>query len=231
MKTTIHKASSRGHINYGWLDSHHTFSFADYYNPERIHFGKLRVLNDDIVAPGKGFGKHPHDNMEIISIPVKGSLMHEDSMGHRQIISEDEVQVMSAGTGIIHSEINASNNEAVNFLQIWILPDKKNIKPVYDQKYFDRENAKNKWQILIDNENDSLKINQKATISRLYLQRGNAISYKTKDNNSKCYLFVIDGEFAINDNIISKRDGIGIENCSEFKLNALEDSYLINIEL
>lgn len=143
MKTTLHKSDTRGHSNHGWLDSHHTFSFANYYNPERMHFGNLRVLNDDVVAPGMGFGKHPHDNMEIISIPLKGSLSHEDSMGIKETIKENEVQVMSAGTGIFHSEFNNSKNESVNFLQLWIIPEKKNIKPTYNQHAFDINEAQN----------------------------------------------------------------------------------------
>lgn len=143
MKTTIHKAKTRGHANHGWLNSYHTFSFANYYDPDRVHFGNLRVLNDDVVAPGMGFGKHPHDNMEIISIPLKGSLAHEDSMGQKEIIKENEVQVMSAGTGIFHSEFNASQSETVNFLQLWILPEKKNIKPTYSQFAFNISDAQN----------------------------------------------------------------------------------------
>src|SRR5210317_2249605 len=136
MRKTIYKADERGFANHGWLKTHHMFSFANYYDIERMGFGVLRVLNDDIVDPGTGFGKHPHDNMEIISIPLKGALMHEDSMNHKQVIGENEVQVMSAGTGLYHSEYNASQTEPVNFLHLWIYPDRKNVKPVYDQKYF-----------------------------------------------------------------------------------------------
>src|SRR2546430_9955914 len=134
MKSFIHKAATRGHANHGWLDSWHSFSFAGYYNPERIHFGTLRVLNDDSVAAGGGFGRHPHDNMEIISIPLSGDLEHQDSTGKHEVIKQGDVQIMSAGTGIQHSEKNHNADQAVNFLQIWVLPKEKNIKPRYDQK-------------------------------------------------------------------------------------------------
>ncbi|MFA9392921.1 MAG: pirin family protein [Prolixibacteraceae bacterium] len=231
MKTTLHQAATRGHANHGWLDSHHTFSFANYYDPERVHFGTLRVLNDDIVAPGKGFGKHPHDNMEIISIPLKGSLMHEDSMGHRQVIGEDEVQVMSAGTGIFHSEYNASIDEAVNFLQLWILPEKKNIQPIYKQLKFDKADAHNQWQILVDEENGPLKLNQKASISRVFLDQGEQLKYKMKNTQRKSYVFVLAGSVQLENIQLSERDGLGIEDCKEFNMNALKDSYLINIEV
>lgn len=231
MKTTIHKAESRGHANHGWLDTHHTFSFASYYNPERVHFGQLRVLNDDVVSPGMGFGKHPHDNMEIISIPLKGSLMHQDSMGHKQVITENEVQVMSAGTGIFHSEFNASKIEPVNFIQIWILPDQKNILPVYDQKAFNPNDALNQWQTLVDRENGPLKLNQDATLSRVFLSEGETITYTLKNTDRKAYLFVVEGDVNVEDAQLSKRDGMGLEETNDFTILANKDSYLINIEV
>lgn len=231
MKTSIHKANTRGHANHGWLDTHHTFSFASYYNPERMHFGKLRVLNDDVVAPGTGFGKHPHDNMEIISIPLQGSLMHEDSMGHKQVIGENEVQVMSAGTGIFHSEFNASNSDPVNLIQIWIFPDLKNIQPVYDQKAFNPNNAQNQWQTLVDRENGPLKLNQDATLSRVFLSEGETITYTLKNTDRKAYLFVVEGDVNVADAQLSKRDGIGLEEISDFTIRANKNSYLINIEV
>ncbi len=129
MKTVLHKASSRGHANHGWLDSHHTFSFANYYNPERMHFGVLRVLNDDVVAAGRGFGTHPHDNMEIISIPLEGDLEHKDSMNNKAVIKQGDVQVMSAGTGVFHSEYNKNADQEVRFLQIWVFPNKRDVEP------------------------------------------------------------------------------------------------------
>lgn len=231
MKTTLHKAETRGYANHGWLDTHHTFSFANYYNPERVHFGNLRVLNDDIVAPGMGFGKHPHDNMEIISIPIKGSLMHEDSMGHRQVIGDDEVQVMSAGTGIFHSEYNASSEAAVNFLQIWIFPEKKNIQPVYNQQKFDKAGAANQWQILVDVENGPLKLNQNATISRTFLSNGETLEYHQKSSERKSYVFVISGAVEVAGIQLSERDGLGLEETDRFQVKATTDSFIINIEV
>lgn len=231
MKTTIHKAESRGHANHGWLDSNHTFSFANYYNPDRVQFGNLRVLNDDVVAPGKGFGKHPHDNMEIISIPLTGKLMHEDSMGHKQEIGENEVQVMSAGTGIFHSEYNASDSNPVNFLQLWIYPEKKNIKPVYDQKYFEPTAAQHQWQVLVDGKNGPLKVNQKTTISRIMLSPGEEINYQHNKHAVGSYLFVVEGNIELDGITLNKRDGIGIEDTNEFHIKALDNSFLINIEV
>ena len=231
MKTTLHKAETRGHANHGWLDTHHTFSFANYYNPERVSFGKLRVLNDDIVAPAMGFGKHPHDNMEIISIPIKGSLMHEDSMGHRQTIGEDEVQVMSAGSGIFHSEYNASKNESVNFLQIWIFPEKKNVKPIYNQQKFDKTGAENQWQILVDEENGTLKLNQQATISRAFIDAGKTLAYKMKSPERKSYVFVIGGSIEIEGITLNERDGLGLEDLNSFEVKATTNSFVLNIEI
>ena len=155
MKTVFHSADSRGHANHGWLDSHHTFSFANYYNPERLHFGALRVLNDDIVAPGRGFGKHPHDNMEIISIPLSGDLEHQDSMGNTTVIKQGDVQVMSAGTGVFHSEYNKNADKEVRFLQIWMFPREKGVKPRYDQITMNGQMKPNQFnQILSPNPKD-----------------------------------------------------------------------------
>lgn len=227
----VHKAMTRGYANHGWLESHHTFSFANYYDPERVRFGNLRVLNDDIIQPAMGFGKHPHDNMEIISIPIFGSLLHEDSMGHRQIIGENEVQVMSAGSGIFHSEYNASKEKAANFLQIWILPDRKNIKPIYNQLLFDPSKANNKWQVLVDNEDGPLKINQNAVISRVFLEEGKEISYRLREKSDRSYLFVIGGTIEVDGEEFNERDGIGLKQMNEFKLKALGKSIVLNIEL
>src|SRR3954469_25515365 len=145
MKSILHKANTRGHANHGWLDSWHTFSFASYYNPQRTHFGALRVLNDDTVAAGMGFGRHPHDNMEIISIPLEGDLEHGDNMGNTTVIKQGDVQIMSAGTGVVHSEKNRNMDRQVKFLQIWVFPNQKNVKPRYDQKSFSQEEKHNKF--------------------------------------------------------------------------------------
>ena len=174
MKHIIHKAESRGYANHGWLKSYHTFSFAGYHNPERVHFGMLRVLNDDFVDAGMGFGKHPHDNMEIISIPLSGALHHQDSTGRDKIIQTGDVQIMSAGTGIFHSEVNASQVEPVTFLQLWIFPKVNNIEPRYDQKEFNVADRTNQFQVVVSptQENDSLFINQDAWLSLIELEEG-----------------------------------------------------------
>jgi quercetin 2,3-dioxygenase len=231
MKTTLHKANTRGHANHGWLDTYHTFSFANYYNPERVHFGNLRVLNDDVIAPGKGFGKHPHDNMEIVTIPLKGKLMHEDSMGHKQVIGTNEVQVMSAGTGIFHSEFNASETDPVNIIQLWIFTQQKNIKPDYGQIEFDDASAVNNWQVLVHNQNGPLKISQHASISRIFLGEGKEIGYDLREDSYGSYLFLVEGEVEAANQKLNSRDGLGIEQTDKFTIKANKDSFLINIEV
>ncbi|HNW49959.1 MAG TPA: pirin family protein [Prolixibacteraceae bacterium] len=231
MITVVHKANTRGHANHGWLDTHHTFSFANYWDPERVHFGNLRVLNDDIIAAGTGFGKHPHDNMEIITVPITGKVLHQDSMGHTQTIGVNEVQVMSAGTGIFHSEYNASETDDLSLLQIWILPEKRNIKPVYNQLLFDSEMAQNRWQILVDDENGPLKINQHAVISRIFLDKGKEVSYSLKRGSERSYLFVIEGSVEMDGVKFDARDGVGLEETNEFKMKALTKALVLNIEL
>lgn len=235
MKKIIHKADNRGHSHYDWLDSKHNFSFADYFNPNSIRFGALRVVNDDIVEAGTGFGKHPHDNMEIISIPLKGALKHKDSMNHEEIIKENEVQVMSAGTGLFHSEYNASQTERVNFLQLWIYPDKKNVEPVYSQKYFKPEDAENKWQFLVSNTNDlipgSLGIHQSAKISRALLQKNVELKYTFRQTKSGSFLFIVHGEVEIDGETLKDRDAIGISEATEIKIKANKASYVLNVEV
>ncbi len=235
MKKIIHRANSRGQSKYDWLDSKHSFSFAEYSDTERVHFGALRVLNDDIIQAKAGFGKHPHDNMEIITIPIDGALKHADSMGHEQIISVNEVQVMSAGTGIYHSEYNASNTNASNFLQLWIFPNRKNIKPTYDQKKFDTEKAKNSWQILvssIDNKkDDSLTIHQNAIISRVFLAQNFEIAYQADSTSYGCFLFVISGEIEIDGEKYFERDAIGLSDIINFTIKANKESHILNIEV
>jgi quercetin 2,3-dioxygenase len=225
MKTVIHKAETRGHANHGWLNSYHTFSFAGYHDPSRVHFGMLRVLNDDIVQGGRGFGQHPHDNMEIISIPLKGSLEHGDNTGGHGIIKSGEVQIMSAGSGIAHSEKNASPTEAVNFLQIWVFPKEKNITPRYDQKLFSAEDRVNKFQTVVapeKNEN-SLWINQDAWFSLGNLQTGSTTEYTLNKNTSGVYAFVIEGDVTINGEKLNKRDGLGVWDTD--KLSIVADSH------
>jgi redox-sensitive bicupin YhaK (pirin superfamily) len=235
MTKIVHKANSRGQSKYEWLDSKHNFSFANYSNSERINFGALRVLNDDIIEASSGFGKHPHDNMEIITIPIDGALKHSDSMGHEQIIGENEVQVMSAGTGIIHSEYNASDTKAANFLQLWIFPNKKNVKPVYNQKSFDTKKAYNAWQILVtglDNKsNNGLTINQNATISRAFLSKDYEIDYSLDPSSFGSFLFIVSGEIEIDGERYYERDAIGLSDIKSFSIKAIKESFILNIEV
>jgi quercetin 2,3-dioxygenase len=230
MKTELYKSNTRGHANYGWLDTNYSFSFADYYNSERVHFGNLRVLNDDIIDADNGFGRHPHDNMEIITVPIYGQLTHKDSMGHEQVIGVNEVQVMSAGTGLFHSEYNNSD-EAANILQIWIFPKQKNIKPTYDQAWFDPKEAAGKWQFLINNEASPLKINQDARISRIKLEKDAETKYTLLPGSHGTFLFVIEGSVTVNGIKLDKRDALEISETKEFKVIGNEDSYLLNIEV
>ena len=178
----LHKADTRGNANHGWLQSRHTFSFANYYNPERMNFGALRVLNDDSVAAGMGFGTHPHDNMEIISIPLEGDLEHKDSMGNISVIKHGDIQVMSAGTGIFHSEYNKNKDRLVKFLQIWVFPDKKNVTPRYDQITLDLADRHNKLQQILspDAEDTGVWIHQKAWFHLGKFEKGISTEYKIK---------------------------------------------------
>jgi redox-sensitive bicupin YhaK (pirin superfamily) len=227
-----HSAESRGLANHGWLISRHTFSFANYYNPDRVHFGALRVLNDDIVKPGMGFGTHPHDNMEIISIPISGSLAHKDNTGNEKEIKTGEVQIMSAGSGIQHSEYNYSKTEDVNFLQIWILPKEKNISPRYDQKDFSGDLKSNKMVTVVSPSKDgSLWINQDAELSLGKLSAGTSLKHKLQLKGNGIYAFVIDGTVKINDTALSNRDAVGFFEINEINIDAEEASNLLLIEI
>lgn len=233
MKKTIYKSESRGHADHGWLNAHHSFSFANYYNPERIRFGLLRVLNDDIVQPGMGFGTHPHDNMEIITIPLKGELAHKDSTGNKEVIKPNEVQIMSAGSGLTHSEFNNSQTEIVNLLQIWIFPKEKNIKPRYEQKLFDPEKRKNIFQTVVspESKNGSLWINQNAYLSLGNIDKGNSVNYKINLKGNGLYIFVIEGEIEIDNERLSKRDAAGLEEIDNVEFKANENSEVLLIEV
>ncbi len=233
MKTTVHKADSRGHADHGWLNSYHTFSFANYHNPERVRFGLLRVLNDDIVQPGEGFGTHPHDNMEIISIPLKGALAHKDSTGSEHVINTGDVQIMSAGSGLYHSEYNASKKDEVNFLQIWIFPKERDIEPRYDQKTYNAEERKNKFQLVVSPEKtgDALWINQDAYFSLVNLDKGKNVKYEIKQKDYGVYIFVLEGSVTAAGENLSKRDGLGIEDVNNVDITASEDSELLVMEI
>lgn len=236
MKIVVHKAEDRGFANHGWLQASHSFSFANYFDPDKIQFGALRVLNDDIIAPKMGFGTHPHDNMEIITIPLSGKLKHRDNMHDNwQTIEAGEVQVMSAGTGIQHSEINGSQDEYLSLFQIWITPYQKDVTPRYDQKHFNIEDRKNKLQVLVsgfgDKDEGSLKINQNARISRIDLSKGNAFSYNLMNDQNGVYIMNIHGEINVHDHIINSRDAVGISQIDYFSINAIEDSQILFIEI
>jgi redox-sensitive bicupin YhaK (pirin superfamily) len=232
MKTIVHKADTRGHVNFGWLDSHHTFSFGNYHNPERVHFGMLRVVNDDIVSGGGGFGKHPHDNMEIISIPLSGDLQHKDSTGRGEIIKQGDVQIMSAGSGLQHSEMNASATEPVNFLQIWVLPKKRNIEPRYEQKTFRAENRNNQFQTVVAPDDASaVWINQDAWFSLTNLSKDFQTNYSIRKKGNGVYAFVIDGNVTINEQSLNKRDGLGIWDIDELTIKADADAQLLLIDV
>lgn len=232
MKTIYHPANSRGHADHGWLDTNHTFSFAGYYNPERMNFGVLRVLNDDKVAAGRGFGTHPHDNMEIISIPIKGALKHQDSMGNTAIIKAGEVQIMSAGTGIMHSEYNESQNEDVEFLQIWMFPNKKNVTPRYDQISLDNQKNNEFYQVLSPNaEDEGVWAHQNAWFHLADIDGGSEIKYSLKDEKNGVYAFLIDGEVSIENQSMTKKDGMGIWDTDSFKVQATKNAKLLVMEV
>ena len=233
MKTIFHPASSRGFADHGWLQARHSFSFANYYDPERVHFGKLRVLNDDIIAPGKGFGTHPHNDMEIITIPLRGSLEHKDNMGNGGVITAGEVQVMSAGTGIMHSEFNPSPTEELSLFQIWIFPDQKGVEPRYDQRKFDPDTFENNIVTLVNNEKDgnTLFIHQKAAISLSRPTAGTSLTYKNLYPGNGVYVMVIEGKISIENTISERRDSSGIWDAEEFIFEAKEGSFVLFLEV
>ena len=233
MKTILHKAATRGHANHGWLNSYHTFSFAGYYDASRIHFGALRVLNDDTVAAGMGFGTHPHDNMEIISIPLSGDLKHKDSMGNEAIIRQGDIQVMSAGTGISHSEMNANRDKEVKFLQIWVFPNQKNVQPRYDQISMDESKMKNNFlQLLSPDKNDEgVWIHQNAWFSMGLIENGNTVNYALKDKNNGVYAFVLEGTVSVNNEVLEKRDGLGITETEAFTVTATDNAKVLLMEV
>lgn len=228
-----HPSDTRGLANHGWLKSRHTFSFADYYNPERMGFGALRVINDDSVDAGMGFGTHPHRDMEIISIPLEGALAHRDSEGNSSVIRKGEVQIMSAGTGIYHSEMNASAAEAVKFLQIWVLPKKLSVKPRYEQKAFTHEARKNKFLTVVspDGREGSVSINQNAFFTLVDLDAGKMLTYEKKSSGNGLYLFVIKGRGEIEGQKFADRDGVGIPSFENLKVSAETDTELLLMEV
>ena len=231
--SVLHKADTRGHANHGWLNSFHTFSFANYYNPERMHFGVLRVLNDDRVAAGKGFGTHPHDNMEIISIPLDGDLEHKDSMGNVAVIRKGDVQVMSAGTGIYHSEYNKNTDKEVKFLQIWVFPNKKAVEPRYDQITLEKGQTKNKlYQILSPSPNDEgVWIHQDAWFHLGDLEAGCEETYKVRKPGNGVYAFILGGNVTVEGQALSARDGFGVWDTDSISISANSEAKVLLMEV
>lgn len=233
MKKIYHPSASRGYANHGWLDTYHTFSFGGYYNPERMNFGKLRVLNDDTIDGGTGFDTHPHDNMEIVSIGLNGCLAHKDSMGNKEVIHPNEVQVMSAGTGIKHSEFNDSASEPAQFLQIWIYPDARDHTPRYGQQSFDPAGRINQFQLMVSPEKstDNLWLNQDAYLSRASLGTGQTLTYNLYTPGNGIYIFIVDGEVSVADQNLVRRDGLGVWEVDKVTFNTTTDADILVIEV
>ena len=233
MKSVLHKAETRGHANHGWLDTHHTFSFAGYYDPERVHFGVLRVLNDDIVQGGYGFGTHPHDNMEIISIPLEGALEHKDSMGNQHVIRQGDIQAMSAGTGVSHSEYNRNRDELTNFLQIWIIPNKRNVEPRYSQITLDPADRKNTLQQVLspDPKDEGVWIHQDAWFHLGELDAGTSLKYNLKKEGNGVYFFVLKGRLKVSGQELSKRDGLGIWEKDSIGIETVEKAEVLIMDV
>ena len=231
--TILHPADTRGDANHGWLHSKHTFSFANYHNPDRMHFGVLRVLNDDIVAAGMGFGTHPHDNMEIISIPLEGDLEHKDSMGNVAVIRNGDIQVMSAGTGITHSEYNKNKSQQVKFLQIWVFPNKRNVTPRYDQITLNPADRHNKLQQIVSpNPNDAgVWINQNAWFNLGNFDQNVSTEYTLNNKNNGLYVFNLSGNLEINGQTLNPRDGFGIWDTDKVSIKAQTNAEFLLMEV
>ena len=233
--TIVHyPATSRGGADHGWLKARHSFSFGSWHDPQRVHFGALRVLNDDLVAGGTGFGKHPHDNMEIITIPLTGALKHQDSTGGQGVIKPGEVQVMSAGTGVVHSEVNASGDEPVTLFQIWIFPNRQNVEPRYDQRAFSEEERIGKWQTLIspmDANDEGIKIHQDAWISRATIGDGNTLEYALHNEGNGVYLMLVEGAVNVADHTMWRRDALSITDTNRIQITATDPSDVLVIEV
>jgi len=233
MKTILYPNKTRGNADYGWLKANYSFSFGNYFDPEREQFGKLRVLNDDLIDPNKGFDTHAHRNMEIISIPLSGSLTHKDSLNHESVIKAGDIQVMSAGSGIQHSEYNASKTEVCNLLQLWIFPNKTNIKPRYDQKKFPAEAEINKFNTIVapkDTSENALWIHQNAYLKITSLEKDKMLKYSLTDTNNGIYAFVISGNASIAQINLSKKDALAITEFEEIEIKAITNTRILIIE-
>jgi quercetin 2,3-dioxygenase len=232
MKTILHEANKRGHANFGWLDSHHSFSFGQYHDPEKVNFGALRVLNDDIVTGGQGFGAHPHNNMEIVSIPLYGALQHKDSTGRNEIIKQFDVQIMSAGSGITHSEFNANETESINFLQVWIMPKQRNIQPRYEQKSFLPSQRSNRFQTVVaPDDANAVWINQDAWFTLGNFEPAYITEYKLKKEGNGVYVFMIEGSVTVNGQQLNKRDAFGISDVEKLEIKSNSTTEILLIEV
>ncbi|MDR0431335.1 MAG: pirin family protein [Tannerellaceae bacterium] len=232
MKVVVDKANTRGFFNHGWLKTYHTFSFDNYYNPKRMHFGMLRVLNDDTVAPREGFGMHPHKNMEVISIPLKGYLRHGDSIKNSKTITPGDIQVMSTGTGIFHSEYNDSADEDLQFLQTWVFPKRENTRPAYDNYDIRPTQKRNEISLIVSPDGDApASILQDAWYSMGTLDAGQKKEYQLHKKDTGVYLFVIEGEVQVGELILSKRDGAGFSETDRISIETLKESTVLLIEV
>jgi len=233
MKTKLQRASERGSADYGWLKPNYYFSFSNYYDPHKVHFGLLRVLNDDFIEGGGKFHTHPHDNMEIVTIPLEGAVHHKDNAGGEGIIKAGDVQIMSAGSGVLHSEANASATDLLNLFQVWVFPKEKNIKPRYDQRSFNTADRLNKWQMVVSprEEDGALWINQNARFALTRLEAGKTLTYENAFANNGVYLVVINGSVTVGENILNKRDALGVWETDSFTVTASEDAELLAIEV
>ena len=235
MITKIYKSNLRGTADFGWLKANFSFSFGNYYNPEQIQFGMLRVLNDDTIAAGTGFGKHPHANMEIITIPLEGGLKHRDSMGNEGVIRFGEVQVMSAGTGIQHSEMNASQEVQAKTLQLWVFPDREDVTPRYDQKSFDIENQINTFVNIVSpndtNNGNALWVYQQTFFNLGIFEKNTSTIYKVNNAENGVYLFLIEGEIEVNNQILNAKDAMGIIDFDEFEIKINSKAKILLVEV
>ena len=233
MKTVFHSADSRGTADHGWLKTAHTFSFASYYNPERVHYGVLRVLNDDWIAGGTGFGKHPHDNMEIVTIPLTGALEHQDSMGNKEVLRMGEVQAMSAGTGVFHSEYNASATESCSLLQIWIIPERRGVLPRYEQRFYDVDALAKEWHTVVNpmGQGEAMPVHQQAWFSLTKLPAGESRNYAARRAENGVYFFVIEGSAEVAGQMLHTRDGLGVSEVEEISVRAAQDAFILAMDV
>lgn len=235
MKKILHPASTRGAANFGWLQARYSFSFANYFDPERIQFGKLRVLNDDIVAPSMGFGKHPHQNMEIVTIPQEGALKHRDSMGNEGVIESGDIQIMSAGSGVEHSEINANTDQAVKLFQIWVFPEEDNVEPRYDQRKISTLVKPNELSTVVkprsEAADDDLWVHQQAWFNIGEFDKPTRTTYSLHKSSHGAYIFVIDGQVTVDGEALAKRDAIGVWDTAHVDLDVAADSRILVIEV